>query len=516
MFKKILVCGLLILCLGAANVVATGQTEEPEPEGPMTLTWLGFNERGHIMEEGTPVELYLEELFDIDLKPVPVDWYDNEQINLYLAANDPPDYIGSKRPGSYIESGVLRTVTREMLSTYAPTIIGSLEEADPLGQGWAAVTSGGEIYGLPQHNWTGETMTTMVTRSDWLEAVGETENTGDLQWFEDLFLKYRNNDPDGNGQRDTYAYGAYDGGGLRRSTFAYVFAHFGVYPAGWMEASDGTLVESSQTEGYREALNLLARWYELEIIDPDFVTDGRAEVREKYVAGRLGAYEQGPRWVQNQVDTPVGLLLDQNPDAQPVYLRAPIAPDGNRYTTGYSLVAGTANMFGADTSDEKVIRILEMQEAIFSDLDLYRIVNNGFEGVHWDFDEAGNVLPRPEWFTREKQVEVGMSKYKLHGTQTRETVQVRLTAAYRIPFQFPIDNMVGVRPVINPTSTEVYRQYLADANAVRDEFYFQAITGQIDVDEDWNDYLQRWEQAGGGALTEEVNRQYQALLDGQN
>ena len=42
-----------------------------------------------------------------------------------------------------------------------------------------------------------------------MEAVGATEAPNTLEEMEELLIKFRNEDPDGNGEKDTYALGTF-------------------------------------------------------------------------------------------------------------------------------------------------------------------------------------------------------------------------------------------------------------------------------------------------------------------
>src|SRR5690606_721313 len=94
--------------------------------------------------------------------------------------------------------------------------------------------------------------------------------------------------------------------------------------------------------------------------------------------------------------TPLGALLARNPAAEPVLI-PPV--------TGESGMAGTFNMstlqqqpniyFGVNTSDEKLIRILQMLNAIYSDEKMYALVEYGIEGEHYNVVD-GRYVPVPE------------------------------------------------------------------------------------------------------------------------
>ena len=46
----------------------------------------------------------------------------------------------------------------------------------------------------------------------------------------------------------------------------------------------------------------------------------------------------------------------------------------------------------------------------------------------------------------------------------------------------------------------------ATLNTIADEFYFKAITGQVDIDAEWDAYVAKWKSAGGEKLTAEYQK----------
>src|SRR5699024_8153295 len=93
-------------------------------------------------------------------------------------------------------------------------------------------------------------------RTDWAEAVGITEAPQTVEEVYDMLYKFTYNDPDGNGQDDTY--------GLELTKYTgpldIIQTWFGVGNQ-WVE-QDGQLVPVHQTEEYMEALNWMRKIYE--------------------------------------------------------------------------------------------------------------------------------------------------------------------------------------------------------------------------------------------------------------
>ena len=129
-------------------------------------------------------------------------------------------------------------------------------------------------------------------RSDWLENLGLAVPTT-LEELEAVFYAFAQDDPDGNGQDDTYALSAGgNSGAMGRYMFQSIFGIFGVNPLFWTENEEGELEYGFTTDEVKEALKLLSKWYADGLIDPEFITtDARSsgtDVASKFASGQIG------------------------------------------------------------------------------------------------------------------------------------------------------------------------------------------------------------------------------------
>ena len=85
----------------------------------------------------------------------------------------------------------------------------------------------------------------------------------------DLFSKFRNNDPDGDGEKDTYGISG-KGYGSSKSLLATIYGAFGIMP-GEFVVRDGEVVFADMTDDYKKCLTLLQSWYKDELLDPETV-----------------------------------------------------------------------------------------------------------------------------------------------------------------------------------------------------------------------------------------------------
>src|SRR5690606_34001955 len=106
--------------------------------------------------------------------------------------------------------------------------------------------------------------------AEWLKNIGYDAAPTTLEELEDVLIKFRNNDPDNNGKKDTYGISARGKDTLgSNQIFNTVFAAYGIRSSGWLLQEDDTVQLSLVSEQAREVYRTLNRWYEAGIIDPE-------------------------------------------------------------------------------------------------------------------------------------------------------------------------------------------------------------------------------------------------------
>jgi putative aldouronate transport system substrate-binding protein len=446
-----------------------------------------------------------------------------------ISSGEIPDFMNLD-PGALNRIGAVRDIPRDFFYRYAPGYMKYTDELVPESI-WTArldLNGDGKIMGIPSANITTMAGNTMVTRSDWMEAVGVSiptatkygyayANNWTLAQVEDLLLRYRNNDPDGNGQKDTYGWNAFKTANnltsVPQSFVPNVFGAFGVRQSSWVE-KNGELVWANITPEYRQALKYLRTWYEKEIIDPEFVADMRKQATQKFANGQFGAYEETSAWTGPGQGSPVQELMNVRPEVMPVYLIAPTGPEGKRGTTTLSDGYFGPKAVGVKTSDEKLIKILQIIDAIHTDVELYNTLAYGWEGEHWKFDSLGFIELIPPWGEPVKMMEIGsgMSFVPMWNAIHSGTVKSRLPAWRITPHEigFEMTQKLGLNPGFQPIVSQEIRDKIGDPTAVMNEFFFRAVTGEIEIDAEWDAYVQRWMREGGAVLTEDANAQWKA------
>ena len=128
----------------------------------------------------------------------------------------------------------------------------------------------GHRYAIPAAQPVTEAVHAMFINNDWLAATGREVPTT-LDELEDVIYAFTNEDPDGNGENDTY------GIGLSKNLFDLgyeilsVANIMGAYPDYWVKDDEGKVVYGSVQENMKPVLEKVAQWYADGCIDPEFI-----------------------------------------------------------------------------------------------------------------------------------------------------------------------------------------------------------------------------------------------------
>ncbi len=178
----------------------------------------------------------------------------------------------------------------------------------------------GKKYAMPQIiGAENEAYTYYFLRKDWLDNL----NLSVPETFEELLAvceAFGNQDPDGNGQDDTYGLSM---GGDFRETASLFFAAYGAYPGQWIKNEDGTgLVYGSYTENTKRAIAQLREMYKTGALNPNFTETTWDGTYTEFNMGKAGVF-------MGKVYYPFLLenLIQRNPDAEIVAVKA-MAVDG--------------------------------------------------------------------------------------------------------------------------------------------------------------------------------------------
>lgn len=249
------------------------------------------------------------------------------------------------------------------------------------------------IYGIPRTSVVRNDG--YVVRKDWLDKIGfevpeDFEIT--IEQFEEILTKFSNDDPDGNGKKDTYGYGGIYNS--QKSLDPLIPGAFGL--TGWQKASGGEyeymnpMYDKTNT-AFKDALEFSSRMYKSGFFDPDSAINDSSKQRERFVIGLTGVipYFSGYYFTLRRD-------VQQNfPDAELTYL---FIKDKDGVVKGGSLGASSTGLWGfwAITSTAKnPQKIADVLDSWLSD-EMWEKTAWGYEGVDFVIENGEYVVPEPK------------------------------------------------------------------------------------------------------------------------
>ena len=298
-----------------------------------------------------------------------------------------PDVIVVGSPAelaTYVEGGIIGELPIETIREKAPTFAKVADEYDD-GSLWSTMIYNGKNYGVAQP--MNQSPMAMFWRKDWLDKLGlEVPET--LEEYEEVLTAFVEQDPDGNGKKDT--------AGAAERIFGAVFGAFGLRCITGVGTGSGFTVEEMQLgednvpffpyirPEAKEALTVLHDWYEKGIIDKEFITGenhgGYAGLSHSFMNGQIGltcappytyfAYSSDMKAEDN-----LGICMKEmvavNPDAVVVPGPAPVGPEGKSGTEAWGKIGRLTCLTTKAVQDpRKVDAFLAMLEAYYSDIDI--------------------------------------------------------------------------------------------------------------------------------------------------
>jgi putative aldouronate transport system substrate-binding protein len=419
------------------------------------------------------------------------------KLNAAAAANELPDFVQMVSASGDVRGTLFRLVDLGLIAPVDDLMPLMPERVkthynDPLLIN--LVTFNGHQYGFPEPPPLPR-REGLVIRKDWLDKLG-LEPPTTLDELLQVAQAFTEQDPDGNGQDDTYGVGGFIVGPGLGNRFDFIFGAYGV-PGVWNFTDPANFELNVRDPQYPEALAYFKSLVDAKVIDPDWPTLTRDEFRGRWKQGRFGIMWEDFAALTNKSNyTP----FDENfPDAEWIALPAPKGPDGDAY---YGVYTGRGNIFAlsqraADEGKaEAIARLLEWMTTPEG----YYLLGFGEEGVNFVLDADGNVStegidPTLAWNSPERQPFTQMrnqliyyntpaeinARYPAYQTLNGRTMEPMAFLSY---FQEqPWVDGRGIQVILPPANA-------ADFDRFYNEGQITFVLGQTELnDQSWAEYL---------------------------
>ncbi len=511
MKQKLRIVALFLCALLALTGCGAGSNTGTKDGEVMTITWLPQCDSP--VDENSPVIKELEKELGVNFEFIYIDRSKKaELLNVRIASGEIPDvFVPSdvNTFGLYMQQGVLAEIPEKVLMNEGKTLyeITKQNGGDNI---WEYAKEDGKIYGIPILSIQGQYPLVPIWRDDWLREVGIDKIPETLEEAEKAFYAFANNDPDGNGQKDTY--------GLSNNGMQAVYGAFGIQPEIWQEI-DGKVVYTSTTAQMKEALMLLNKWYKDGVIDPEFISgENKGQSWANAVSfwnGKIGFSVPGMYYNVSEPNEYSVASVNysnfkkiQGDDASYVAAKPFTGKDGKSGTTKWGVFSGAMLCVGRHVKDDpaKMAKIIEINNRLMEDEELYALVVKGIEGEHYEIrnDRYVNIVDT----TADSLAlsKLGLSSNGIGYLNGNNFEFAKLTNADRYETADKIANFEGYQNAILgslPSSA----QYMPTITAKVQEAKILFITGEKPFSE-WDQYVEELNHAGLSTLTQEANDWY--------
>lgn len=450
----------------------------------------------------------------------------NSKISLCIASNDLPDMFVSPNYITYaslVENELLADLS-DAWATYASDYTQAVCDSYEITWVDALTDADGHLYCIaaPQYYYDGSAL--MCLRQDWLDALGMSAPTT-VDELHDLLVAFK----ESYGSRLVLQEDPIAGYSSLFSAWG-ICAAMNAYPSIWTENAEGRVEYGTLTDEMRDAVKLLAEWYQEGLIDPEFPTYDTNAVAAKFNSGETGILF-GPWWVSFQLGDSLQL---EGCDVMPYNVPA---DNTGKVNLCAPATYGSQLLVSAECEHpEAVVKMYGMQfevygnggggtdySAKYSDLTTQtRAANTSWtalfpcggvnaamsDGVLQANYATHDLLEKGEFQKDSYTSSQRMVAEKTSAYLAGETDDVNgwiYYKGYYVAGDLFQEESIQLIPQTFAQQTESMGELWASLETLEDTTILQMILGEKSVDDEWDSFVSQWYAQGGDIITEEVN-----------
>lgn len=388
---------ILVLLMGGCKNIRAGQDQRELPP-PDSMKGVEFKNHLNISVAFWDIQdmaaskkedallNYIEQAFNVTFEPVSVSWADyKEKYQIMSVTGSLPDMFAnltissadnnySSSLNNLILSNSIRSLPED-LSNY-PNIKDVIDKC-------GNIQSSGRNYVIPrisfQDKMLGSSDAAMLVRKDWMKKLGLSQPES-LEEFIDLVCAFANEDPDGNGVKDTIGYNVNNRVALGKWVILGIAPECNVY--NWIQRDQG-YIPSFITDDFKKVVKAYRTLYERGGLDPDFYTKKSSDAVHDFASGKLGAleYKSSPSSVMELKS--LWEMYQDTPFEDSVDVLHIFPADDGKYYSNSSRIFWSETLFSSGVDDEKMERLLYIYDYLLSPQGL-ELVKFGMEGVDYE------------------------------------------------------------------------------------------------------------------------------------
>ncbi len=510
----------------ADNSAVNSQTATGKYEQPLTIEMVKLTNpvleselsklkglTGETLDDNRWIRLFKDELnIEVKYRWVASGQNFDQKWRSALASGDVPDVVGVNTTDfqQLAESEIIHEMG-PLYDQYATDLTKRImKSADENVMRTASYSN--KVYGIPQVIASFDNYKYMWLRKDWLGKLGlkVPKTTDELL---DIMKKFVENDPDGNGKKDTYATVVDKDLWYRLEGF---FWAFGAYPDTWLN-SNGALSFGGVSDKMKKPLSILRDMYKSNSIDSEFFVKDDEKARQIVADGKCGLVFGG-HWEPSVTLKPNHA---SDPKAEWGCYMIPTV-DGTPVKGELEMGVGNILVVSKDYKNpEAIIKMLNLYyDKLYGENSDYAEYGSGVVdtiwgiGPLWSYDPMININA----YRDIAKVTAGSLKESdLKGPSKVYFDKVKSSWDWGLMFSPSADSAGKIMDKVaadknlffmngfygSPTETMVSKGVPLGQLAYQS--FINIITGKSDIDQGFAKYVTEWKRLGGDKMTEEVN-----------
>lgn len=487
--KLIATIGMLLVVLaGCGNSDSTSGSDD-------VITIMAPLMGAEAPQDDNDYELKLEEMtgHKIQVTWVPDSQY-NDKMNVTMASGDLPNIIVTKDKSpaifDFIDAGAFWQLD-DYLSDYSNLDLDEVSKNN--------ASFNGDTYGIYRPR--DLIRSTLMVNQQWLDNLG-LEMPTTVDDFTNMCKAFTEDDPDGNGEDDTYCLSVpkWDGGLNTNSSFDMMEIWFNS-PNKWgFSEEENKWVPDFMTSEYMDGLNYFKMLYENGYMNQDFAVLPTDDWAAEFVNGKAGAVVDTQSMASSVCKSMQELNDDVGSDCENyVDITNSLEYNGEVHmlpTTGFS---GQLMMPKESNDEEQLKADLDFLNKLASD-EVNMYINNGVEGEDYNLDSNGNPVGTPE-FPNKTYVDA-YSKLAVGPSITLTPQDNFQDKRYKLQDE-GIEYMVSNQ--LESLFSEVYAEVGANLEYIMADARVQYIAGEID-ENGYKEAQELWLSSGGQDYIDEMNQ----------
>ncbi|WP_121613657.1 extracellular solute-binding protein [Mesobacillus foraminis] len=501
LFALILVIGMLAGCSGKKEVDGSSSGDSSSEDISKVKVFKSHMGIGKLPGPDDPhVKKVLEATgVQYELMATPAGADPAEYLNLMFASEDYPDIF---RPiGGFdqtlISQGAVLPLD-DLLPKYAPHVWESIPK-----EAWDVVRSAtpdGKIYYVPKVYLVPERAA--LIRQDWVEAVG-MDMPKTVEEYKELLIAFRDKDPNGNGKQDELPTSGREFG----KWMDHLFAMYGV--AMWegvpeWDIYEGEIQYAGVSKNMKAAISFIRELYKEKLLDNETFLNKGEVWTAKINTNLVGSWYHLPGNLRDRHNA----MLEGAPDAYVAGMPLPKAEGFEGYITQKSM--GEPEWMIPAASEENAEAALKLLD-FFYDPANNELITYGIEGAQHKVENGKKVLLPP---TDETPIALGMKNLV-----TKEDMDIRIDQTMEdyqkqmVKDIFKVSTADARRIAGDGLPSTVYQGFPdIQSHKLFQEYLTKIVIGEWPI-EKFDEFVDRWNKAGGEEVTERVQEWYERVKE---